>query len=52
MCKSNAVLGATPIIREVNKNDLNECLEESKEPYENVIKAVKNGGVFYYMQEL
>ena len=28
------------------------CLEESKEPYENVIKAVKHGGVFYYMQEL
>ena len=27
MCKSNVVLGADPIIREVNKNDLNECLE-------------------------
>mgnify|MGYP003296764873 CR=1 FL=1 len=27
MCKSNIVLGADPIIREVNKNDLNECLE-------------------------
>ena len=27
MCKSNVVLGADPIIREVNKNDHNECLE-------------------------
>ena len=27
MCKSNVVLGADPIIREVYKNDLNECLE-------------------------
>ena len=27
MYKSNVVLGADPIIREVNKNDLNECLE-------------------------
>ena len=27
MCKSNVVLGADSIIREVNKSDLNECLE-------------------------
>ena len=36
MCKSNAVLGATPIIREVNKNDLNECLEVIHQSFSTV----------------
>ena len=36
MCKSNAVLGTDPIIREVNKNDLNECLEVIHQSFSTV----------------
>ena len=36
MCKSNVVLGADPIIREVNKNDLNECLEVIHQSFSTV----------------
>ena len=36
MCKSNVVLGADPIIREVNKNDLNECLEGIHQSFSTV----------------
>ena len=36
MCKSNVVWGADPIIREVNKNDLNECLEVIRQSFRTV----------------
>ena len=36
MCKSNVVLGAAPIIREVNKNDLNEYLEVIHQSFSTV----------------
>ena len=36
MCKSNVVLGADPIIREVNKNDLNECSEVIHQSFSTV----------------
>jgi len=36
MCKSNVVFGADPIIREVNKNDLDECLEVIHQSFSTV----------------
>lgn len=36
MCKSNIVLDSKPIIREINRNDLDECLEVIHQSFKTV----------------